>query len=147
MKNWVKILLAVVAVGVIAAIAVYVFVINKPKPDYVKEEPARVVRAKRIYTDYTVNPGTADQNFLGKLLLVEGNITRVEDQDSLVVLVYVFDEGDFGEQGVRITMLPDYMEQAKKISPLKPVKVKALCTGFNGTDVIFEKGSLDKPEP
>jgi hypothetical protein len=39
-------------------------------------------------------------------------------------------------------MLPQYNQAAKGINPFKSVTIKGLCTGYNGTDVIMEKGSI-----
>lgn len=146
MKTWIKIIIALGIISIIAAVAVYKFVINKPHTDFVAAKTELVVRAKRLYTDYSANPETANGKFLDKVLEIEGSISRVELADSLVILVYVFEEGDFGDQGVRITMLPEYNQEAKTLSSLKPIKVKGVCRGFNDTDVIIEKGSLVKEE-
>jgi hypothetical protein len=39
-------------------------------------------------------------------------------------------------------MLPQFHQAAKGIDPFKPVKIKGLCTGYNGIDVIVENGSI-----
>ena len=146
MKTWIKITIGLGIIGIVAALAVNKFVINKPHKDYEAARTDLVVRAKRLYTDYTANPEIANGKFLDKVLEIEGSISWVEQVDSLVILVYVFEEGDFGDQGIRITMLPEYNQESKTLSSLKPVKVKGVCRGFNDTDVIIEKGSLVKSE-
>ena len=66
--------------------------------------------------------------------------------DTLVIVVFAYKVGDFGDEGIRVTMLPDYNDEAKTLSTLKPVKLKGHCTGYNGTDVIIESGSIVKEE-
>jgi len=62
--------------------------------------------------------------------------------DSMVIVVFAYRKGDFGDEGIRVTMLPQFNQAAKGIDPFKQVKIKGLCTGYNGTDVIMEDGSI-----
>ena len=57
-------------------------------------------------------------------------------------MVFAYRKGDFGDEGVRVTMLPEYHQAGKAINPFKPVVIKGLCTGYNDTDVILENGSI-----
>jgi len=150
MKKSLKILIIILILAVVAVVAgllVYKYVYNKPHPDYATEEAALKVRAKRLYTDFSMNPDIASERFAGKILEIEGQITRIEETDGLTIVVYTYKTGEFGDEGIRITMLPEFSQQAKSINPFKPVTIKGLCTGYNGTDVIVEKGSLvDNPK-
>ena len=142
MKKTLIIIGILIVVGAIAALLVYKYVYNKPHPDYVTAEPEAKVKAKRLYTDFSKNPEIANERYGGKIIQIEGNITRVDLVDSLVVLVYVYGDDEMFEEGIRVTMLPAFHQEARKLSKLRPVKVKGLCTGYNGSDVIIEKGSL-----
>ena len=133
---------ALIIIGAAAAWYAYEFIYNKPHPDYETVEPALEVRAKRLFTDYTANPEEADKKFLDKVIEIEGVIYGVETVDSLVIVTFVYKTGDFGDEGIRVTMLPEYHEEAKTLSTVKPVKLKGHCTGYNGTDVIIESGSI-----
>ena len=140
-----KLLIAVAILAVLGAAAafyIYKYVYNKPHKDYKSAEPAMILRAKRLYTDYTANRENADKRYLDKVVEIEGVITTVEVVDSLVVVVFAYRAGEFGDEGIRVTMLPEYNEEAKRLSILKPVKLKGHCTGYNGTDVIIESGSV-----
>lgn len=128
--------------GIAGYFAVDRLVLNKPHKDYVKAEPAIILKAKRLYTDYYTNKQIADSLFLDKVVEIEGTISNVELVDSLVIVVFAYRAGDFGDEGIRVTMLPEFHEEAKKLSFLKPVKLKGQCTGYNGTDVIIENGSI-----
>jgi uncharacterized protein (DUF1330 family) len=144
MKKLLIIALILIIVGVAAAFLVYKYVYNKPHPDYVKEQADMRVRAKRLYTDYTANAEAANERYTGKILEIEGQITRIENAEDMIVVVYAFKAGDFGDEGIRITMLPEYKEAARTINPFKSVVIKGYCTGYNGTDIILEKGSMVK---
>lgn len=149
MKKTLIIIGILIVVGAVAALLVYKYVYNKPHPDYVTAEPEAKVKAKRLYTDFSKNPEIANERYGGKVVQIEGNLTRVDMVDTLVVLVYVYGDDDMFEEGIRVTMLPQFHNEAKKLSKMRPVKVKGLCTGYNGTDVILEKGVLvaeNKPQ-
>ena len=143
-KRILIVLLALAIIGVAAAFYVWKYIYNKPHTDYEAAVPAIELKAKRLFTDYKANPDTADQKFLDKVVQVEGVISNVEVVDTLVIVVFAYEQGDFGDEGVRVTMLRDYGDEAKNLSVLKPVKLKGHCTGYNGTDVIIESGSIIK---
>ena len=145
MKTWIKIVIGLAVIGIIAAVVVFNY-INKEHPDYAKAEAELIIKPKRLYTDYTKNLDLANEKYTGKIIQLEGNISKVEMADTLVILAYVYHEGDFGDEGIRVTMLKEYNQPAIHLSPARPLKIKGLCTGYNGTDVIFEKGSIVKTE-
>lgn len=124
------------------AFVVYKYVYNKPHPDYVKEKAELSINAKRLWTDYAMNKDIADPKYTGKVIEIDGSIMRVETVDNLVIVVFAFRKGDFGDEGIRVSMLPAYHQAAKGINPFKNVKIKGYCTGYNGTDVIMEDGSI-----
>lgn len=142
MKKLLIILLVLLVVAAAAAFYVYKYVYNKPHPDYEKVDAEISVRAKRLWTDYSMNKEIADGNYTGKILEIEGTIMRVEEVDDMVIVVFAFRQGDFGDEGIRVTMLPQFHQAAKGIDPFKPVKIKGLCTGYNDIDVIIENGSI-----
>jgi hypothetical protein len=140
-----KILIIVVTLLVLltaGGFLVYKFVYNKPHKDYVKTEADMKVRGKRLWTDYSMNKEVADKNFTGKVLEIEGTIMRVEEAEGMVIVVFAYKKGDFGDEGIRVSMLPEFHQAAKGINPFKPVTIKGLCTGYNGVDVIVENGSV-----
>ena len=142
MKKVLIILVALVVIGAIAAFLVYKYVYNKPHPDYETAKVDLSIEAKRLWTDYSMNKDIADERYTGKIIQLDGRIMRVEEVDDLVVVVFAYRKGDFGDEGIRVTMLPDYNQAAKGIDPFKIVNIKGLCTGYNGTDVILENGSI-----
>lgn len=144
MKKWIIILISLIVIGGVGAIFVWNYV-NKGQPDFADMEPEYSVKAKRLYSDFTKNTELATEKYVGtqgKMIQIEGPISKVELDDTVAVLVYAYEEGMFGDEGIRVTMLPQFTEQAKKLSKLKPIKVKGLCTGFNDPDVILIHGSL-----
>jgi len=145
MKTWMKIGLGILVIIIGFAIYYAINEFTRGHPDYAKAKPELTIKAKRLYTEFSQNAEQANEKFCGrdgKIIQIEGKITKVEATDSLAVLVYVFDEGDFGDKGIRVTMLPEFTDLAKRTSSVRHIKVKGLCTGFSGDDVIVDKGSF-----
>ncbi len=144
MATWLKIVFSLFITGIIAAVLVYVFIYNKPHPDYEKLDAAYTLAAADLYNAFTLNKTVSGNTYNGKVIALTGKLSKVEATDSIMVCVFVFNKGMFGDEGVRCTMLPKYREQARKLQPGSDVKLKGYCTGFNDTDLILEKCSIIK---
>jgi hypothetical protein len=144
MKTWLKILIGLAVLGITAAVLVYVFVYNKPHPDYEKLEAAFSLSPQELYSAYTGNKVDSQKKYNGQLIELTGALNKIETADSLVIAVFVFNQGMFGDEGVRCTMLPKYNQVAQTLQPGGTIKIKGYCTGFNDTDVILEQCSLVK---
>ncbi|MEI6062947.1 MAG: hypothetical protein WCR72_19745 [Bacteroidota bacterium] len=144
MKNWLKIALALLALGFITGAVVAYFLYNKPHPDYEKIDAAYTLAAADLYKEFTADKNKAGTKYNGKVVAVTGKLSKVEVKDSLTTCVFVFEQGMFGDQGVRCTMLPAFREKAGKLQPGADLKLKGYCTGFNDTDIILDKSSIVK---
>jgi hypothetical protein len=144
MKTWVKVILGLFVVGIIAAVLVYIFVYNKSHPDYEKMKPDYSLSASELYNSFKANTTGSERKYNGKVLALNGTLTKVESTDSLVIAVFVFNQGMFGDEGIRCTMLPKFNEEAKKLQPGNVYNIKGYCTGFNDPDVILEQCSIIK---
>lgn len=142
MKKWIKILLALVIVGVIGGIAGYVFVYNKPHPDFEKKKPDHSLTASELFESYRNDQQAASKKYNGKVLEVSGFVTSVETSGDMVIAIFGLDEGMFGVEGVRVTMLPNHQEPIKDHDLSEQITLKGFCSGFNDPDVIIEKGSV-----
>jgi len=129
-------------VGIIAALLVYKFVYNKQHPDYENVAADFNLPAQFLYNSFRENKENAAIKYNGKMICLTGKLSKIETADSLVIAVFVFNQGDFGDEGVRCTMLRKFNESAGKLQPDGELKVKGYCTGFNDTDVILEKCSI-----
>jgi len=95
MKKWIKILAVLFVIGVIAATLVYVFVYNKPQPNYEKLKPDYTLKAQELYNAYKSNPVGADKSYLGKMIEISGTLAKLDNRDTLMVAVFVFEQGMF----------------------------------------------------
>jgi hypothetical protein len=144
MKTWVKIILSLFGIGTVAALLLYVFVYNKSHPDFEKMKPDHTLSASDLYNSFKANTTESETKYNGKVVQVSGTLAKVESTDSLVIAVFVFNQGMFGDEGIRCTMLPSYNEEAKKLQPNGVYTIKGFCSGFNDPDVVLEQCSIMK---
>jgi hypothetical protein len=142
MKTWIKIAIAVVLAVIIGVFVVYKFIYNKQHPDFENLDADFSFTVTEFYQKFKVNPVEAGKTYNGKIISLTGILSKVEIADSLVTAVFVMKQGDFGDEGIRCTMLRKYNLEAQKLQPDGEVRIKGYCTGYNETDVILEKCSI-----
>jgi hypothetical protein len=142
MKKILIIIAVFIVVAGVAGFIVYKYYYNKPHTDYVEAKTDVKIVAKRLWLDYSMNKDIADPRYTGKVIEITGSIMRVETVDKMTIVVFAFKRGDFGDEGVRVTMLPEFARAANGINPFVNVTIKGFCTGYNGQDVIMENGSI-----
>lgn len=138
MKKLLKIAGILALAGILAAAYVWFFIYNKPHKNYEKAKPEAMMTAAECYNSFKAN----GNSLTGQVLQLQGIPSNVEQTDSLVIVVFVFNEGMFGDEGIRCTLLPGYHRQALALSGKNKIDIKGLCTGYNGTDVILEHCSI-----
>ena len=144
MNKWFRIILILATIGIIAALYIYFFVYNKSHPDYANLKPDYELTAKELFDSYKTNKSFSDSLYTGKMIQITGSINKWEEIDSLQIAIMVFDQGMFGDEGIRCTMIPGQPIQEDHKIPDKTLQIKGLCTGYNDTDVILEKCTIVK---
>ena len=142
MKKWIKIVAILAIFGIVAGVAGYFFVYNKPHANYEKMDADFSLNASDLFNEFKTNKSVAEPKYPGKVVEIKGTLTKVEEADSLVIAVFVFDQGMFGDEGIRCTMLPKYKDQLKNTQTGSQAQLKGYLTGYNDTDVILEKCSI-----
>lgn len=142
MKNWIKIFIVVAVIGLAGLAYVWFFVYNKAHQDIEKSTPDFVVTADDCYTHYSQGQNTELKNYTGSVIQIRGTPSLIENNDSLLVVVFVFNNGMFGDEGIRCTLLPSYNKKAQNIDLTKIITIKGYCSGYNDTDVILEQCSI-----
>jgi len=118
---------------------IWFYVFHKPKPNYKKATPDYTVTAKQLYKEYTSGNGN---KFTGKVIAVSGIADNIENSDSIITVVFVFNEGMFGDEGIRCSFLPEYNNKLKESRFPAQINFKGFCAGYNESDVIIEYCSL-----
>jgi hypothetical protein len=142
MKLWIKVLIGLVVIGIIAAFLIFKFVVNKPHPDFENLKPDYTLDAGSFYKEYKTSKENANKLYTGKIIELAGKLTRVESVDTMNIAVFAFEQDVFGDKGIRCTMLKKFSADAMKLKPEGVVRIKGYCTGYNGTDVVMEHCSL-----
>ena len=143
-KKWLAIAGILAGLGIMLGLIVYFFVFNKPHTDYSKSKPEFELLASTLFDEFRANPEASATKYNGRVLAISGELNGVEQTDSLTIAVFSFEEGMFGNEGVRCTMIPEHSEEILSIPPATNVTLKGLCTGYNDTDVILEHCSVVK---
>ena len=144
MKTWIKVLLILFVVGIAVAALVWIFYINKPKTNFEKKKADFTLSAKDLYNAYKAGKTKADSLYLDKVVEIDGTFTKVENADSQMVVVFVFEQGDFGDQGIRCNMLPKFSTELSKAKAGTEIKIKGHCVGYDDTDVKLSNCSVVK---
>lgn len=142
MKKLKKIVAVLVILGIVGAVYIWFFVYNKPHRDYEKASVDFSIEAVDCYREFASNAGGVQNIYTGKILEISGTPAKIESNDSLCVVVFVFNEGMFGDEGIRCTMLASHHQKAKQLDIIKNVKIKGFCSGYNETDVVLEHCSI-----
>ncbi|MBK9291911.1 MAG: hypothetical protein IPM52_09830 [Bacteroidetes bacterium] len=145
MNRKTTIALTLLLLGGIAAVLVYVFVYNKKHPDFEKLPPDYSMEAVTLFEAFRTDDAAASAQYNGKMVAVRGQLSSVDESGGLTVAVFVLGQGMFGDEGLRINMLPSHAEKLKAIPPGETVTVKGYVTGYNDTDVVLEHGSIVEP--
>lgn len=137
-----KIIIGVLVIlGIIGAAYGWFFVYNKPHRDFENANVDYSMEAIDCFQNYASQTEETENIYNGKILEISGIPSKIESNDSLSVIVFVFKEGMFGDEGIRCTMLPKYYEKTKQLNLNENIIIKGYCTGYL-TDVVLEHCSI-----
>ena len=139
MKTWLKVLIVLAVIGIIAAFLVWKLVINKPHKDYATAKADVEILATDLFAKYTTDKVAANSTFTGKVIQFKGKITKIEESGTSAFVIFVFRQGDFGDEGIRCVLLPQEISKIKQLKLDQDLIIKGFCTGYNETDVMVEK--------
>jgi len=145
MKKIVIVLGVIAVIGIIAAALVWKFYVNKPHDDIEKMNPAYSLSTEEIWKQFNAEFKTADSLYTGKVIQLSGTVSRVDKNDTIVSVIFVMAADEmFGDKTISCQMYKRHNEEAQTITPGTLLKIKGFCTGYNDTDLIFNKCSIIK---
>lgn len=133
--------LVLLVLGFAGGFYVWKFVYNKPHPDYISMKPEVSLTAQALFDQFVADQKAANLVFTGKVVEIDGVPARLETTDSLRIVVFVFRQGDFGDEGIRCSLHPEAQVPPAGLPAGKAIRLKGYLTGFNGSDVVMEKCS------
>ncbi|MDP2723022.1 MAG: hypothetical protein Q8O72_09710 [Bacteroidales bacterium] len=142
MKKFKILIIIALTLGLLGGTYAWFFVYNKPHRDIENATADFTETAENLYNHYVNGLNAEDKNYDGAVIEFIGNPTAVESADSLKVVVFVFNQGMFGDEGIRCTLLPWHNDKTEDLSPDHPITIKGFCAGYNGTDIILEQCSI-----
>lgn len=144
MNKLLKIALIVAAIGLVAAVLVWKFYINKPHQDIENATPAFSMTTEEIWKQFTTDEQKSGLTYNDKVIELTGTLGRVADNDSLVNVVFIMEaDSMFGDKSISCEMLTKYNDEARKLSKGSAVKIKGYCAGYIG-DLKLNKCSIVK---
>ena len=145
MKKLIRVAVVIAVIGAVAAALVWKFYINKPHEDIENATPAYNMATEEIWKQYNTDPKKADSLYTGKVIELTGKLNRSDKSDTLVYAVFVMEaDSMFGDKSVRCEMLQKYNSEASALPKDVSLKIKGFCTGFDQTDIKFNKCSIVK---
>lgn len=145
MKKIFKIGLIIAAVGLVAAVLVWKYYINKPHEDIEKVSPAYSISTEELWSKYNTDRKISDSLFNNQVIEITGNLSRIDKSDSLVSVIFVMAaDSMFGDKTIACQMYKKHNNEAGTLTVGEKVKIKGVCIGYDDTDVKFNKCSIVK---
>jgi hypothetical protein len=145
MKKIISILLILAVIGGVAAALVWKFYVNKPHKDIEHAKADYTLTTKQLWDGFVNNGKQADSLYNDKIVEISGMLSRTEKSDTLVYAVFVMEaDSMFGDKSIRCEMLKKFNDETSQLTAGQEVKIKGYCTGYDDTDVKFNKCSIVK---
>ena len=145
MKKLFKIIIILAITGVVAALLVWKFYVNKPHEDIDAATAAFSMTTEEIWKQYNENLQQADSLYTGKVIELSGTLSRIDKNDSLVSVIFVMAaDSMFGDKTISCQMYQKHNEDVAELEPGSQVRIKGFCTGYNDPDIKFNKCSVIK---
>ncbi len=138
MRKWVKVLLIVVVIGILAAAGVVYYVYNKPHRDVTKEKGVQL-SAQSLYDAFRTNEQEANKLYLDKAVEMTGEVAEVStNQDGKVV-------ANFKTNDPLVVINCTFKEHPGVLQPGQTITFKGICTGYiPDANVVINEGILVK---
>ncbi len=120
----------------------FMFVCSESHPNYEKMKPEYELTASALFEAYRSDQALAESLYNGKMIAVEGTLSDLIQNETSTIAYFLLDEGMFGDEGVRISMLEGQNNALKSLEPGSMLSIKGFVTGYNQTDVVLMHGSL-----
>lgn len=138
MKKWKKYVLGIVIAGVVAAVAVILYVYLKPHRDVAKEQGVQL-SAQNLYDAFKTNEAAANARYLDKAIELTGEVAAVsKNQDGNTVV-------DFKTSDPMVMINCTFKTDPGVLKPGQTITFKGICTGYiPDMNVVINEGILVK---
>ena len=149
-KKLIKVALIVIAVGILSAGGIAVYMFNKPHRDVQSATIDFTLASTALVQEYFTNPQAANQKYLddagdSKIMSVTGKVSSISRDMNNQLVVLLQDEGD--KAGVSCTFSAATNASAEKLAIGQPVTIKGVIRSGAGYDAdldLYEDVILEK---
>lgn len=114
---------------------------NRTNKDLSKVKADVKISATNIINEYKANDSIADQKYLGKIIELNGNVKKVENDGTGNYTIVMGENGSLSS--VRCTMDTVYRNDASKVVEGSSVTVRGACTGYKKNELLDENLGSD----
>jgi tRNA_anti-like len=118
---------AIIATTIIVSIYAYKEYNRKPA-DLSNLKEQATIDAIKLIGDYENDEAIANKLYLGKVLLVNGKIAAIENQQDTLVNILL--GGQYNMHKVSCLLYKEQIQKSKNYSVEKTIAIKGICTGF-----------------
>jgi len=142
MKPWIRNILILFVVGIIAAVLVYMYTFRKTDPSVASKKADIEISAAELLKSFETDEAAANALYLGKIIRVSGVVESVSE-DSVGISIYLQDADAMA--GV-ICSFDKKTNDISWVEKGSTVKIKGICTGYL-MDVVFNRCAMDTKKP
>ena len=131
------IIAALIAVALYAVVMAAIYGLTqyeKPRENISEKKADVSINSEQLQQSFETNEQTANTDYLNKVIEVSGPVGNVSSnqQGAQVITLRKADK----DVGVLCTMMKEESDKVKTIKAGQQVKLKGLCTGYNGMDMM-----------
>ncbi len=141
MKNWKKILIALLFIGLVAA-GYGIYLYNKKPADVRKESATFELTATALLEEFNRDETAANTKYLDKVIAVKGTIADIKIDTATGQATVILDSGD-PMAAVTCSFYDEELDAVKKLAIGAEVIIKGRCTG-KLMDVVLNKCSIEQ---
>jgi flagellar basal body-associated protein FliL len=136
MKNWARILIIIIGIGIIGGAVIAYRVFNKPHRD-VTTEKAVTLTAQKLYDAFRTDEAAANQLYLDKAIELSGEVLDTStNQDGNVVV-------NFKTSDPLFVINCTFKTNPGTLNPGSTITFRGICTGYiPDANVVINEGVL-----
>ncbi len=135
-KTWLIVILLMAIVAAYFTWQAY----NKPVPTLHDIKPELEISAEQIFADFAADEESANQKYLGKVVLISGNVLDVNLSPNEFSTIYVDANDAMGSVSCQLEKGEE--TKAEKLNAGMVVSIKGKCTGL-AMDVVLTQCILE----
>ena len=130
MKNWLKIIIIIAAVGILAGGGTVYYIFNMPHRDVKNEKPAFTIEASELYSEFSNEEELANKKFGDKVLQVNGDIAEIS-REGFQISITLADEMEGVNCALDSMAIVENKDLIKSLKVNDNITLKGKCDGFD----------------